>query len=524
MSYNTSTFLIFIIIYFAIYFVLRGQRTKRNLILLANLIFYTYAGFAAAGIVLITACVAYWSTLRIEAVYKDFETEKIGHSPREQTAILAGYKHKAKKYLWASFVIILGTWIAVKIERFVGFSSVKTLTEVLNGKGIIVPLGISYYTLSVVGYILDVYWRKAKAEHDFFKLCTAITYFPHIVQGPISKYSSMLKQLDELPAFDYDRVCFGFQLMLWGYIKKMVIADRLALYTGSVFSAPGNFAGIEVFIAVILSVMQLYTDFSGCMDIVGGISQAIGIRLDANFKQPLFAQSIQEFWAKWHMTLGAWTKEYIYLPIAMNPRFVKKTQQLKKAGHPRRASFAKAFCPLIAVWLFTGLWHGTGIDYLVWGLYYCAIMTISNESKEFREKLFQRFQLRGATESHRILRAIRTYLIFAAGRMFTVTGSLAGCAILWKQLLKEHRLWTLFDGSLYTHGLDQKNFYVALAGIVAVLIVDFLHEYGYSIRSLIARNFIVIRWFIYYFAIFSLIIFGMYGPGYDAASFVYGAF
>ena len=360
MNYNTALFFLFLPLFLGIYFLLRGQKAKRNWILCGSIVFYICSGWDALIIVAFTAIITYATTRKIGKIYSDFEMQKGQLTAKEQVRLFGTYKKKAKKYFLLALAITAAVWIFVKVGRLIGLEEVSTFSEVFTGRGIIVPLGISYYSLSAIGYMLDVYWRKAKAEHNVINLFTVMTYFPHIMQGPISKYSELLEQLKKPPRFEYTRVCHGLQLMLWGYIKKMVIADRLVLYTSAVFSTPESFAGVEILIAIVLCVFQLYADFSGCMDIVRGISQAMGIELAENFRQPLFAKNAQEFWARWHITLGAWTKEYIYLPIAMNPKFIKKTSKLKKAGKTRQASFLKAFCPLVAVWLFTGLWHGNG--------------------------------------------------------------------------------------------------------------------------------------------------------------------
>ncbi len=524
MTYNSTLFWIALPLFLCIFLLLRNGSCKRIWILFGSIIFYAWSGIDALLIVLGTAIIIYATTIKISNIYENFDTEKEGLKPKEATILFATYKKKSQKYIWVSLFLIISLWIYVKIGKVIGMETVENFTDVLSGKGIIIPLGISYYSLSSIGYLMDVYWRKTKAERNFLNLISAMIYFPHIVQGPISKYSNLIEQMKNIPKIQYDRVCFGLQLMLWGYIKKMIIADRLTLYTSPVFASPESFAGVEIVIAVILCVIQLYTDFSGCMDIVRGISEVLGINLDMNFRQPFFATSAQEFWARWHITLGTWTKEYIYLPIAMNPRFMKYTRTLKKNNKVWFSSFIKAFFPLITVWIFTGLWHGTGIDYIAWGLYWCTLMTLGKEAKPLSDKIITLFKIDSSATYYRIWSSIRTSILFGIGRMFTVTGSLVGCGILWKQLFSESRLWTLFDGSLYTYGLDQKDFYVALVGIIIVFLVDILHERNVKIRYIISTYPLVIRWSIYYMAIIALVVFGMYGAAYDAANFVYGAF
>ncbi len=524
MQYNSLLFFVFFLLFLCVFFLCRDGKKKQICILTGNIIFYVWAGWQPMLIVLGSGLIAFFTTLKIEKIYSRYEGEKEELSPKEQVALFNGYKKKARKHLILGMVLLFGVWILVKLGKLLGFATVTTFAAMYEKTGVIVPLGISYYTLSTVGYILDVYWRKVVPTHNFVEFFSVMTYFPHIVQGPISKYSDLIEKFRKIPKFDFERVCFGFQLMFWGYIKKMVIADRILLYTKGVFAAPQEFAGAEIFIAVILCVVQLYADFSGCMDIVRGISQIMGIELAENFRQPFFSKSATEFWTRWHITLSAWTKEYIYLPIAMNPKFLKFTKKLKKNGKTWLPSFLKGMVPLIAVWLFTGLWHGTGLDYIVWGLYWCMLMTLSKETAFIWDKLYKKIGVDTQRRYYKLFQCVRTYFIFAIGRMFTVAGSLQGCALLWKQMFAESRLWVLSDGTFYTYGLDEKDCFVVLIGIIAMFIVDVLHEKGKRIRKTVAAQPLPVRWICYYGMIFAIVILGVYGAGYDASAFVYGAF
>ncbi len=526
MSYNQIRFLVFLAVFFSIFFLLKFRPLKKVWILLGNIFFCIFSGWTGLIIVFGTAVIVYIVSLLMERVYKQYEKDKEGKElkPKEQVAFLSRYKKRAKRFLWLALVLILGLWIYVKVGRFIGMPTVISFKQMFTGMGIIVPLGISYYTLSAVGYLADIYWRKTKPVHNFLDLLVVMTYFPHIIQGPISKYDKLLKQISDIPKFDYKRVCFGLQRMLWGYAKKMIIADRLIIYTDAVFGNLANYGGVEVFIAVVFSGMQLYADFSGCMDIVIGVSQVMGIELEENFRQPFFAKSASEFWTRWHMTLSAWTKAYIYLPIAMSPRFVKVVRTLKKKKHKWLSSFVNSFVPLISVWLFTGLWHGTGADYIVWGLYWCAMMTISNETTLVMDKVTKVLRIDRSRSWFRYWQYIRTYAIFVIGKCFTAAGGLAGFVTIFDRMFAEHKLWVLFDESLFTHGLDRKNFYIAVVGIIMILLVDLIHERGAKIREGIAAIPLPIRWCIYIVAIALVAVFAIYGPGFDASGFAYGEY
>ena len=295
------------------------------------------------------------------------------------------------------------------------------------------------------------------------------------------------------------------------------------MYTQAVFGNLPEYGGVEVVIAVLFSGIQLYADFSGCMDIVIGVSQIMGIQLESNFRQPFFSKTASEFWTRWHMTLSAWTKAYIYLPIAMSPNFMKLIKNLKKLKLKWLSSFINSFVPLIAVWLFTGLWHGTGTDYIMWGMYWCAMMTISNETSFIVDKLGKLLHIDTTKNYFRYWQYIRTYIIFVIGKCFTAAGGLTGFIAIWKSILSEHKLWVLFNESLFQHGLDRKDFYIAVVGIIVILLVDLAHEKGAKIREAIAEVPLPVRWCIYGSNYNCCCVWYVWS-GFDASSFAYGEY
>ncbi len=525
MSYNSIFFFICLLLFLLVYFLARRQKVKLFWIFVANVVFYLWAGgWAAIWIVAASAVVVYLATRKMGNIYDRYDSEAEGLDKKEQTALFAEYKKKARRFLILAILLIVAVWVYVKVGRLLDFEIVETFRAWSSWRTVIVPLGISYYSLSIIGYMLDVFWRKTKVERNFFNLFTIMTYFPHIVQGPISKYRTLIDQFRDLPSFDLERVAFGLQLMLWGYIKKLVIADRLSMFTEPIFADPTAYAGVEIFLAVVFGAFQLYADFSGCMDIVRGISQAIGIDLDVNFRQPFMARSAAEFWRRWHITLGEWSREYLFMPISANPRFIKWTWKMKKDGKKRLSSFISTSAPLIVVWLFIGLWHGTGWDYIVWGLYWCALMIIGQLGKKLAVRIDDRLGIQADKQYYRVWQMVRTFFLFGIGRMFTVAGGLIGCGLLWKQLFAQARFWVLFNGNLFEYGMDRPDFTIAVIGMIIMILVDVAHERGGHIRKSIWGLPLGFRWVIYMAVIFTIVIFGIYGPGYDAASFVYGAF
>lgn len=209
-------------------------------------------------------------------------------------------KQKKKFLLFAVVAILLLMLLYVKLGKLF-----------FEAKSIIVPLGISYYTFSVIGYLADVYWGKEKAEKNFLKFLLFILYFPKILEGPIENYRPLADRLFEGHKFDYKQFCFGLQIMVYGAFKKLVVADRLVILTDEIFGTESyvNYGGAMVLVGAVFRALQMYADFSGCMDMALGMSQALGIELRKNFNHPFFSKSAAEFWRRWHITLGVWFKD-----------------------------------------------------------------------------------------------------------------------------------------------------------------------------------------------------------------------
>ncbi len=524
MTYNSLQFILFFAIFLIIYLLMPRVRLRQIVILGGNIVFYKLAaGFHMLAVVIGTSLVVYGTGRIIEHIYSGYEAEKEGLTPKEAAVLFAGYKKRAKKFLLLAFFIILGILFYVKIGKLLGFKEVAKLSGLLTPGRVLVPLGLSYYTFSSVGYLLDLYWKKAKCEHDYLRLLVCTTYFPHIVQGPIGRYDKLLAQFGELPGFSYERVCLGLQRMLWGFLKKMVIADRIALYTGTIFAAPDTFAGFEIFLAITLCAVELYADFSGCMDIVIGAAQTMGVTLDENFKRPFFSKNAAEFWRRWHITLGTWFKDYVYMPIAMSPRFMKTSVNIRKKYGNRLGQIFSSAIPLSIVWILTGLWHGTGADYVVWGCYWGILIILGTVLAPDFKKWTKKLHIDTQSFGWKLFQMTRTYFLFVIGRMLTVTGSLDSFFSLVSNLFRESRLYTAVDGSIYQHGLDYKNFCVVFIGLLLIWISDILGE-RVLIRNELSRQPLILRWLVYYGGIIALLIFGMYGAAFNPSDFVYGGF
>lgn len=384
-----------------------------------------------------------------------------------------------------------------------------------------VPLGISYYTFSLIGYLLDVYWKKEKAEKNYLKLMLFAIYFPKVFQGPISKHRDIAAKLNEGHSFDYNRYCRGWQRMLWGYFKKLVIADRLSIFVNMVFGNYESYHGSQFLIAAIFGAFQMYCDFSGCMDIALGASQIFGIELEENFDKPFMARSASEFWRRWHITLGAWFRDYLYLPVSRS-NIVKKIS--KKTGNRYGAAARKNTIIVISstvVWMATGLWHGTGWNYIVWGIYWDILILTSTIFENQIKKLTKMLRIDTEAKGYVMFQRLRTFFLFVIARIITIPNNLTVTWEIFKGIITDFAPWKLVDGTIYDLGLDRPNFNLAVIVLILLMWVDVKQERGVVIREKIELLPIVLRWIFWILAIFAVLIFGVYGVGYDASAFIY---
>ena len=247
------------------------------------------------------------------------------------------------------------------------------------------PIGISFYTFQSVGYILDVYWKRYEPEKNIFKFALFVSFFPQILQGPIGRYSNLAHQFYEEHSFDFMRIERGVQRVLWGFFKKMVIADTAAVFVDAIFDQYQTYNGLAI-LGVLAYSAQLYGDFSGGMDVVIGIASMFGIEMDENFKRPYFSISITDFWHRWHITLGTWMKDYLFYPLSLS-------KGMGKFGKFAKKTFGKTYgraLPIcvanIVVFLVVGIWHGAAWKFIVYGLYNGIIIGFSGlMAKNYRD-------------------------------------------------------------------------------------------------------------------------------------------
>lgn len=510
LSFTSFLFYLFVA-YTVLLYYLVPKRAQWLVAMLASIAFYATYGVERLPFILASSLIAYFAARKMDKLQRETEDK-------------AEAKKKCKPVLVLALIGLVGLLLYAKIGTWV----MQTVGAALKIGGAetakaIVALGVSYYTFSLISYVADVYWRKDTAETNYLHLLAFTIYFPKILQGPISRHKELAPQMFEEHRFDYEKFCFGVQRMLWGYFKKLVIADRLAIFVNTVFGNIEGETGVHLLVAAVFGAVQLYCDFSGCMDIALGFSECLGLKLAENFDHPFFSRSAAEFWRRWHITLGTWFKDYVYMPLVISPKLIALSKSIKDKVGNRAGKAVMTVIPLTVVWLLTGLWHSTGWNYVVWGLYWGALIVCSTVFAPEYKKLAALLRISTETGSWKLFQMVRTFFLFVIGRILTIPGNLAKSVEVFHKIIAEFHMEGFFDGSLYTLGLDRPNFLLGIVCIFVLWSASMLQRQG-SVRERIAASNLVFRWIIYYIGFFSIIIFGIYGPGYDASSFVYMQF
>ena len=366
-------------------------------LLAASVLFYCAAGVRFAFYIVITAATVYGASMLISRFGSVRDGRlSLAADKVEKKKIKKECERKSRAVLIVCVVLNLGILAVLKYAGFalsVASRIFPSLALSDSGFSLAVPLGISFYTFTSVGYLTDVYRGTAQAQKNPLKLLLFVSFFPNVMQGPICRYGDLAPTLYAGARFDYLRVTKGLQRMLWGFFEKLVVADRLGIAVDRVFSDNSSFSGAELWVAVIIYAFQIYADFQGYMDIAIGAGEVFGVDVPENFRVPYLSSSIPEFWRRWHITLGSWFRDYLYYPV-MRSRLFGAIR--KKTGGRRGEKAADRLLTVFAlfvVWALTGLWHGAGFTYIAWGLFHGVLIAGSTLAAPLFDKAVKKFRL-----------------------------------------------------------------------------------------------------------------------------------
>ena len=526
MSFVSAFFLAFIAVVTVVYFVM--PKTVRWVVLLvaSYLFFFINSHFLILVLfaqTLVTYLCGRWMGIIDDKLALPADADRAAKRAAKSEA-----KRLKKRAVHVGVVFNIGVWLFLKYFNFFA-DNANFILQLFNiqipSLGLLVPIGLSFYTLQAVAYIIDVQRGKCEVDKSLPQFMLFMSYFPQIVQGPIPRYADLAMQLYKGHSFDYQRACFGAQLILWGLIKKLVIADRLGIPVSQVFDNYGYYSGFIVFLAAAGYGLQVYADFSGGIDIARGFSQIIGIDMQQNFRQPYFSRSIEDFWRRWHMTLGAWTRDYIFYPLSLSKSFANLGKSARKWFGTNIGKKIPPFLAMFTVFLFIGFWHGAEWRFILYGVFNGIFITLAILLDDKYEAAKERLHIDGESAGWKVFQMVRTFFLCSVGRFFSRSASVSQAfAMMGAAATGFFDFSCIVDGTLLTLGLNTANWVVLFIAILVLFGVDVIHEKRISIRAAIASQGIVIRWIIYLTAIAIPLVFGIYGTGYESASFIYQQF
>lgn len=403
-------------------------------------------------------------------------------------------------FKYASFGISL-------LNRMLSWMDVSPVSWEPN---ILLPVGISFYTLQALGYLIDVYRGDIYAEKNLIRYALFVSFFPQLVAGPIERSKNLLVQLHEFHSFDYEKLRKGLLLILYGLFLKMVIADRAAVIVDTVYKDSSTYPGFYIVVATFFFAIQIYCDFYGYSTIARGSALLMGITLMDNFQAPYFSKSVREFWRRWHISLSGWFRDYLYIPLGGSRRGVVR----KEANR-------------LFVFAVSGLWHGASLAFLTWGLLNGIYQVAEDLVDQFRRKLQSLGGERARTAerfSKGLFQTMRTFFLVTAAWLFFRSGGLSESLEMIRNLFGSQNLTILFDGSLYGLGVGRNYMYVLLASILLLFVVDYHKYQGRDVADIFLRQGWWFQTAVIMLFIFTILLYGCYGEMYDTQQFIYFQF
>lgn len=528
MLFNSAQFVLFLVCVLVLYYLV-PKKMQWPLLLVSSYAFYAIADWRYLLFIAVTTLSVYAVALKVDNINKTqkeyIKQNKNSLSKEEKQAYKNKMKAKRWKWLLLGLLFNIAILSVTKYTNFVinNINSLFSGTASLKTVDLIIPMGISFYTFQSLGYIIDVYRGKQDAQRNLAKMALFVSFFPQLVQGPISRYGDLAPTLFAEHKFERKTVSYGVMRILWGYFKKVVIADRLITGVTTLVGETDTYTGAYVFIAMLFYAFQLYCDFTGGIDITIGIAEAMGIKLAENFNLPYFSKNIKEYWNRWHITMGSWFTDYIFYPISVCGPMLKLSKwsrtHLPKAIGKRVTVYLASF----AVWLTTGIWHGAAWNFIVWGLMNFAVIMISQELEPLYAKFHKRVHIKEKC-FYGVFEILRTILLMSAIRMFDCYRNVPLTFAMLGSMFTDFNIGEIFGGSLLNIGLSLSDYVILLVGFAVVLSVSIIKAKTGEIRERLYTKPFGAFYHIMAVLLIVILVFGAYGEGYDASQFIYNQF
>jgi D-alanyl-lipoteichoic acid acyltransferase DltB (MBOAT superfamily) len=469
MLFNSLEFALFLPLVVGLYFMLpAGWRTP--LLLLASCVFYAAFIPAYILILLVTIVIDY-----VAGIY----LERVADRHRRPLLIVSIVATCAVLFVFKYFYFFTDSFIGV--AGFFGWNLSEPTLRIL------LPIGLSFHTFQSLSYVVEVYKRRQAPEKNFITYATFVMFFPQLVAGPIERPQNLLHQFHETHAFDYDRVTSGLKRIAWGFFKKLVVADRLALYVNDVYGSPQSFNGLQLTLATVFFAYQIYCDFSGYSDIAIGSARILGFKLMENFDTPYRARTIAEFWHRWHISLSTWFRDYVYIPLGGS-----------------RVPRHRWYLNLLIVFGLSGLWHGANWTYVVWGLLNGIFLIGGVMIKPMRERIYRACGIRENGVVISWVEMTITFILVCVGWVIFRAQNLPDAGYILTHFWKD---WDF--GAIRTENFLLRQLPVAVLSIMVLELVQYGMRRG-SLSGLVSLWPSVARWSFYTAAVVVVVLFGVY--------------
>lgn len=495
MLFNSLQFLIFMPLVLVIYYIF-PQKIRYVWLLISSYYFYMCWNAAYAILLFCSTIITYLCGISIDYIKQSGNKQlKI----RKACVIVCCALNFGILFFFKYF-----NFVADNIQKIFSFMNIELKIAQFD---ILLPVGISFYTFQAIGYTIDVYRNETYAEKNFFRYALFVSFFPQLVAGPIERSKNLLKQLAIPAKWSFEDFRDGLLLMIWGFFLKLVISDRAAIFVNAVYGDYGSYPGWYLIVGTLLFGIQIYCDFSGYSVIAMGAARMLGISLMVNFDAPYLSQSPAEFWRRWHISLSSWFKDYLYIPLGGN-----------------RKGKLRKYINLMITFIASGLWHGAQWGYVAWGGINGLYQIIGDMLKPIKGKVARLFFINPDSIGAKIVKTATTFMLINFSWIFFRADRLKSALYIIRSIFTVHNPWILFDGSLYTCGLTQKTFSMLTHAIGFLLVADFLKLKNITARNVIARQDYWCQILVIALGITGILYFGVYGPGFDAANFIYFQF
>lgn len=521
MSINSASFLLFLLVCVTVYY-LAPKRTRRWVLLAASAYFYCAYSVRAAGFLLLTVLFTYGAARFLVMLHRR-ERMELDAGAADRAGVKLRWRRRRRIVLgmalavnFASLAIFkyLDSWLGA-IGALAGLVGLQVSFRPLR---LLMPLGISFYVFQTSGYLIDVY-RGKEASKNLLEYALFVSWFPQMIQGPINRFDKLQPQLLEGNDFNADQIKYGIQLMMWGMLKKVFIADPLAGAVAEIYGNYSQYSGMVIFLGAALYCLQLYCDFSGGTDLVRGASSLFGVEMAENFRRPYFARNIDEFWRRWHISLGEWMKDYLFYPLALSKPISRLGKRVKKHFGSHIGKMAGPCLSTVVVFLAVGVWQGPGLSNVAYGLWNGGLISLSMLCTPVLSGARKRLGLRNDSRWFRGFQTLRTFLLVVIGRYFSNADSLRqALGMLWRTV---RHFGGVGPGTFTGFGLTGLDWLrLGIAGIV-LLSVSALQERGVPIRKTLERKSWPVQFAVLFTEVLLLVVFVYLNSDYTAIMYVY---